>query len=70
MRQCTKARGQLSQCDHDSGKVDGGFVAQVSFVVSRIHRSKIFDFAKVIFDEMTPPIFDPIMGDRLFPVRF
>jgi len=65
-----RARGQSSQCNDDGSKIDRGFVADVSLVVSRVHRSKVFDFTKVIFDEMAPSVFDAIMNDWLFPIRF
>jgi hypothetical protein len=43
--------GQLSECDHDPGQGDCGFVAQLSLVVSGIYGTELFNL-EVIFDEM------------------
>ena len=68
MDQCARLRGQLSQGDDGSGEGDRGFIAEIGFVVSRVHGTEFFDFAEVILDEVTPSIFDGIMGNGRFSI--
>jgi hypothetical protein len=70
-RNCNaRVRGQLSESDEGGGEADCRFVTQLGFVVPGIHGSEIFDFAEIIFDEMTPSIHDPIMRNSLFAIGF
>ena len=60
---CSRVCGQLPQSDDGRGDVPGCRIACVGFVVSRVHASKLLDFAEVVFDQMTPFIGGRIVRD-------